>query len=60
MLRGLILRPGQTLDLLRLTADYVVARARLLEARRLLGADFGRPPSRCSIPAVSCDESSSG
>jgi adenosylhomocysteine nucleosidase len=56
MLRGLILRPGQTLDLLRLTADYVVARARLLEARRLLGADFGA--SRSAIPAVSCDESS--
>jgi hopanoid-associated phosphorylase len=42
ILRRLLVRPFQTLDLVRLTADYIVARSRLIEARRLLGAHFGR------------------
>ncbi len=42
ILRHLVRRPLQSLDLLRLTADYVVARNRLIEARRLLGTHFGR------------------
>jgi hypothetical protein len=51
MLRGLLLRPTQTLDLLRVTADYLVARARLIEARQRVGPDFGRPSPSGSVPA---------
>ncbi|HEY7248129.1 MAG TPA: hypothetical protein VH678_30060 [Xanthobacteraceae bacterium] len=42
ILRHLLRSPFQALDLLRLTTDYIVARNRLIEARRLLGTHFGR------------------
>ncbi len=45
ILRHLLRRPLQSLDLLRLTTDYIVARSRLIEARRLLGTHFGRADS---------------